>query len=298
MKYYLTREILNKSPIINISKEQFDSLNKARKVIDNSFYLEEKYELLIKSYFEWEQVIAKVNLHNMTYSMSGYEDFFEHRIELNLKLITLLTVARLYIKHIETHVKHLMEGHKVFLKEVLAQQYDNNIDYRFMDALRNYMQHREVPLHWITYSTSWKGEEKDKYLEFSIQLKADKNKLSADGNFKKSVLNEIPEKIDLNESASSFIESLSSVHQSIRDMIANNVKSARKLITEAHKNYRLEFKEGSLLSLAAYEKDESDFIINKIPLFLNWDEVSTNLMKKNRQLVNLKKRNTIKAPSK
>ena len=297
MKYQITEDVLENSPVVEISKDLFESLRIARNTLSQALYLEEKYELLLKSYFEWEQTIAIVNLYNMTYRMSGYEDFFEHRININLKLITLLTVSRLYIKHTQSHLKHLMDGHKEFHRKILATQYDNNIDYRFMDALRNYMQHREIPLHWITYSRKLKERDKNEFIEFSVQLKTDKKKLDEDGEFKKSVLNEIPENINLNKAASSFIESLSVVHEQIRDMTENEVNKARSLILDQHQNYRSVCDAGSLTALTAFEIDGAERVLNKIPLLLKWDDIREILKIRNGPLTNLKKRITTRVPT-
>lgn len=44
------------------------------------------------------------------------------------------------------------------IKQERSETYDNSVDYRIMEEIRNYVQHRGYPIHAIGYSGQWIGD--------------------------------------------------------------------------------------------------------------------------------------------
>ena len=200
MKYFLRKDVLDDVPDIEISEEQYKIYKKSKVILDNCLDIEEKYEILISNYLELEKNILCANANFMVRNHIDYSDSFDLRLALNICLVNLLTSARLYVDQLHHHVKECLphlEGAEQLSRNILAKEYDENPEYRFMEALRNHVQHRGMPVHWTYSGMRWTEIGKDGLLEYYLELAVIKSILEEDGGFKKQVLNECSDKVDL-----------------------------------------------------------------------------------------------------
>ncbi len=82
-----------------------------------------------------------------------------------------------------------------------------------MEALRNHVQHYGLPVHWVSTGSRWTSPEADGLMEFSVDLLAVRTRLAEDGTFKKEVLAELSERIDLKAAVRRYLESIGTVHE-------------------------------------------------------------------------------------
>lgn len=287
MKYQLTLAILGPRQELEIDKECFDFLKQARHILLEAFALEEKYEILISNYLELEQQIVRQAVVAQIRTQSDYSEYFEFRMVFNVTLVNLLTAARLYVDQFPRHVRDCLadENQLALAESWLKQAYDSAFEYRFMEALRNHVQHNGVPLH------SWSvGTEKvdEGLIESSVSLFAEKKYLAEDKKFKPTVLAECDEKVDLLIAARVYMQSLSEVHSKARDAISKSVAVARQAIHEEQARYQSSSSnpEDSLIALEA-QAIENERIIERIPLLLHWDDVRKKLQMRNSLLRNI-----------
>jgi len=125
-------------------------------------------------------------------------------------------------------------------------------------------------------------------MEFNLDLFSQRSYLKGDKKFKKKVLNELEEVIDLKAAVRSYIESISTVHDLSRSIIRKSVSLARKLIENAHQSYAAIYK-GSMVGFSVCEVVDNGKI-TETPLLLNWDDIRLELQRRNRKLTNLSKR--------
>ena len=291
MKYILRKAVLGNVPEIEISESEYFDLQKARNTLSNALEIEEKYEIVISNYLDFEQEILNATTKYMIREHLDYSDFFQVRLGLNVKLVNLLTAVRLYVDQLNQNITECLDDKlsaKDDVKKLFSKEYDENQYYRFMEALRNYVQHRGIPVHWTQQNTRWTSLEDDGLLEYSIELSAQRSYLKEDKKMKKSVLAEMDDKVDLKAATRSYVESISRVHDSARTMISDSTDCSRKLIEETHRRYSKEYSD-SLVGLSAYKWDSNKQIAS-IPLLLDWDDVRVSLQKRNRKLINLSKR--------
>lgn len=281
MKYLLTLAILNPHQELEIDKERFDSLKKARRTLSEAFALEEKYEILISNYLELEKQVVCQGVEAQVRTQSEYSEYFEFRMAFNVALVNLLTAARLYVDQFPRHVRDCLadESQLALAKSWLSQAYDSAFEYRFMEALRNHVQHNGIPLHrWSV------GGQKtdDSLIEFGVSLWAEKKYLAEDKKFKETVLVECDEKIDLIIATRVYMQSLSEIHSKARDAISNSVDKARLVIQKEQTRYQSSSSnpEDSLIALEA-QAIENERIIDRVPLFLKWENVRKKLQTKN-----------------
>lgn len=286
---------LNDVPEIEISEETYATYKESRSVLVNCLAIEESYEILISNYLDLEKQILDATTVRMLRGYMGYSDSFAVQLALNIRLVNLLTSSRLYVDHLPQHVRECIPHNdkaKALVKSILKNEYDENYGYRFMDALRNSVQHCGLPVHWTSSGAEWTdlgkdGLSEDSMLEYSMEFAAKKSSLEEDGGFKKAVLNESPDEVDLKATTRCYIESLSKAHNSVRELIQESVHKSRLKIEDAHSQYSKIYS-GSLVGLCACKTDGERFT-EMVLLMLDWDDVRVELQKRNRKLVNLKK---------
>lgn len=291
MKYILRELVLGEVPEIEITAEEYAALKKARNILLNALAIEEKYEIVIRNYIDFERQLLDTTIIHMVRMNHAYTDFFEERLGLNIRLLNLLTACRLYVDQLSQNVQECIPNvsdAKEIVKHFFSKEYDRNKEYRFMEALRNYAQHRGIPVHWAQRCSRRTSRENDSLFEYSVELASLRSYLEKDSNFKKKILEEIDEKVNLKEAVRSYIESFSNVQESARIAIAESVTSARKLIEGARCRYA-SVNNGDVLGLSAC-KESNGMFVDTIPLLLDWDDVRLKLQQQNPKAINLKKR--------
>ena len=302
MKYLLRRAVLGKVPEIEISKEKYEEYQSARKVLSNCLAIEEKYEILLSNYLEFEKQILDTTMSYMVREHLDYSDFFDVRLGLNIRLVNLLTAARLYVDQLSQNVREcvpeLIDSDRK-VRDLFSNEYDRKKEYRFMEALRNYVQHRGIPVQWASFkanrvfmNTKQKPEGESDYFEYSMEIASLRSYLEEDDKFKREVLKELGEKIDLITAVRNYMEAISNVHDSVRRIIEQSVDTSRALFEEAHQQYATinnGESSGNLTGLSACIWSE-DREIDSVPLLLDWDNVRIKLQKRNKKLINLSKR--------
>jgi len=289
MKYILRKVVLGKVPEIEITTEEYDDLKIAKNILLNALAIEETYEIIIRSYIDFERQMLDTIIIHMVRRGWDYMALFEERLGLNIRLLNLLTACRLYVDQLPQNVRECIPNvcnSEEIVKEYFSKEYDRNKEYRFMEALRNYAQHRGIPVHWFQGSSRWTSLEDDGLMEYSIELASLRSYLEKDGKFKKEVLEEMDEKVDLKEATRNYIESLSNIQESVRIAVAESVKSSRKLIEDACSRYA-SVNSGNVLGLSACKRTDCG-LVDTIPLLLDWDDVRLKLQQQNPKAINLK----------
>jgi len=275
-------------PEVSITKEQFSDLRDSNLALSHGLSIEEKYEILFSNYLEFEREILSRSAEFMVRIPFEHEDFFEVQLEINRKLVNLLTAARLYIDQVSQHVQRItgQVSEICKVKELISREYANSLEYRFMEALRNYVQHKGLPVHRTTFNSSAVDTDRERNLEFSIEIESEKIHLSEDKRFKQSVLKQLPAKIDLKMHTRGYIESLSKIHAEIRRMVGSKLDDARRKLEDAILSYKLVYKEEFLGLYALHYKNKK--VIEKVPLVIWGDDTRLSLTKRNSELVKLR----------
>lgn len=291
MRYLLRKSVLDTVPEVDISAEEFASLKAARPVLSNAFAIEEKYEIVIANYLDLEKQLLDIAATNSVRAMHGYAELFEIRSVLNIRLVNLLTATRLYLDQLLLHIRDCVpeESNAAELVNAKrAEEYDTHFEYRFMEALRNHVQHRGIPVHHFRQNGRWTSFGDDGLIEYSVHIAAMRSFLEEDERFKKTILAEFSGDVNLVAATRKYVESLSTINEFVRRLIADHVLRARKVVEAAHQKYANVYAE-SLVGLSALKVKEAT-VVAEVPLLLDWDDVRLQLQQRNRQLINLAKR--------
>lgn len=295
MNYAIQIWALGTYPQININKEEFDKLRQSRQCLSNALAIEEKYELLLSNYSDLEKECLNVTSDSMLRNDIGYANIFEIRLTFNRRIVNLLTSTKLYIDQIQQHVKACIPEDADItekIKALFSNEYDAHFEYRFMEALRNYVQHRGLAVHSTMLGSRWTSHEDNGELEYTTRLFTHRSEVESDKAFKKSISNEMPEKVELIYACRIYIEAISKIHCYIRKLLVQVSESSRNLIAQNINEYEETYKKKpfGLSAVCFIPKQPVNEILEKFPLLLEWDNIRIDLIKKNGELKNLRKR--------
>lgn len=289
--YLLRRQGLGKTPEVRLTKSEFLRLISAHECLRSALAIEEIYEITISHYAEIENALLTAASGQMIRREFSYPFAFQLRTNMNIRLMSLLSSIRLYSDQLPGAARKCLPGVPGIrnqVKELLLTKLKKSRENRLMHELRNHVQHRGLPIHWTNLPASWTDGPPKGQLEFSVNIGLNRERLREDQSFSPDVLDEFGERIDLKTAVRAHLESLSEVHEVIREKIKGPIAIAREEIVSARNRYR-EVWDGSLLGLEACEH-KGRRAINSIPLMLDWDDIRIQLQRKNGPLINLKKR--------
>jgi len=258
--------------------------------------IEEKYDLMISNYLEFEKELLVQVAEQVILSKNSYDDFYAIRTVLNRRIVNLLTSTKLYYDQMERKIRLCDFNEDSFAKQTLSyfsREYDNHFDYRFMESLRNYVQHCGLAIHSLSLPSQWEGEDDSRQMRNGVRIFSTLEELGQDPKFsKRPVFKECSEKINLVKAIRKYIERLSIVHSDIRELIESNLIEARANIDGIISKYK-SVNNDDALGIYAYgvmSNDPQGQVEIKIPLLLDWDNVRVNLISKNKTLINNSKR--------
>ena len=290
MKYLVTILTTGNNPELVINESKFEQLKKAKECLSEILSFEEKYELLLSNYMELEKECLLISAQKMVYEDNEYMNFFDINLLFNQRIVNLLTTSRLYIDQLSQHIKAC--NLDIDIKSFFSYEYDNNFEYRFMEALRNYVQHRGLAVHFTSIGSNWTSLDDDGEIQFKTRVYTKKDEVEKDSAFKKSVAKEMPDKVDIIYASRSYIESISKVHCNIRKILSDVAISSRQIVEEIIHEYEKTSNGKSIgLGIVCLENNgKYDEILDKFYITLEWDNIRIKLERKNQSLVNLRKR--------
>ena len=290
MKYLVTILTTGNNPELVIDKSKFEQLKQAKDYLSEILSFEEKYELLLSNYMELEKECLLISAQKMVYEDNEYMNFFDIKLLFNQRVVNLLTTSRLYIDQLSQHIKAC--NLDIDIKSFFSYEYDNNFEYRFMEALRNYVQHRGLAVHFTSIGTNWTSLDDDGEMQFKTRVYTKKAEVDKDSAFKKSVAKEMPDKVDIIYASRSYIESISKVHSNIRKILTDVAIHSRQIIEEIIHEYEKinNGKSNGLSVIYSVNNGKYDEILDKFYITLEWDNIRIKLERKNQSLVNLRKR--------
>jgi hypothetical protein len=233
MSYILRLDVIGQAPEVPITEQQVAEARQSRTVLSKAFALEETYDLLVSNFLELDQEALCVAAKHVIQDNRNYEGFFEERSRLNRRVVNLLTAARLYLDHAPQHLLKCSarpeEAVEAF-KNATSEQYDSRFSYRFMEKLRNHVQHSGLAVHVVSYNSQWAGKEPEVVNETRLSLFSTKDLLAENKEFHRKTLAEMPPSVELLQACREYLEGLGKVHALVRELIATRALEARRAI--------------------------------------------------------------------
>jgi hypothetical protein len=257
LPYGLTLAAVGVTEVIPLTQDGYLARATTRKQLLLGLSLEEKFDLLLENYAEMESTVLDIALHYSLFPLSA-RTILEDGIHVtNRRIANLLTTARLYLDHVPHELSSTYgdgdEKVETF-RQATNREYDSVLGYRVMEALRNYVQHRSLPTHNFSLSSSMDHSTDPPMIRCQVMPSLNVLTLEGDSEFKKSVLAELKplagEKnlVSLLPLVRAYVQSLAFVHQAVRSLIKADIEAADALVandvSEASDRFGSEWIEG------------------------------------------------------
>ncbi|MGQ5255259.1 hypothetical protein [Xanthomonas arboricola] len=279
MHYRLHIKALGAYPSLEISEERYLMLCQSRRILSNSLLGEEAYDLLVSNHEEFERELTDIAVRQMMRSEYSYEAFFAIKSGLARRLANLVTAGRIYVDQVPRYHARTM-GSKAdlrFARTVMNREYDRSFAYRFMETYRNHVQHYSATVDSMALGSE--RDRKTRQLAYVVEPYAERAKLGLNKKFKRDVLNEMPDKVDLRRMARGYLAALSTVHAELRKRSSSIVTEAKANVATAIADYEAELGQKPAGLFAIQEKDGHE--LNSFPLLIDWHKAFELLVQRN-----------------
>jgi hypothetical protein len=278
----------NQHYYIELSEEHFHYLRTVRKNLLEVLSIEDKFNILIENYAEFEQELAKRSINAMLYQNKDWSSAIDEIHLMNRRVVNLLTTCRLYIDQTSHNICSIYGKDSTQKEEIERQrrlEYDSTTKsgYRVMEAIRNYVQHRELPISSIQHPQQFQG---DSHVKHGIRINISVKALSEDKNFKPRIKNELKEFgnfVNLTPLVREYVEAIGRIHLKIRELIKPNLPEWDEAIYEIINQYYnfTGFYEG----LALLEIDDLNTTVESFEIFKDFIERRQFLVNKSQYIV-------------
>lgn len=291
-KYIVSGTELSEQEYIEISREDMQKLLDTKIRLVNFMYFEEKFDILIENFLEYEQEVFRSTLNKMYFPASsidwtaGIGDL--HAI--NRRLINLLTTTKLYLDQAAHDLNSVFAGASDKFTKLTKIEYDTVLGYRVLEALRNYVQHRGLPIHIMNYNSIRNEKRSEQSMLHSVSIHLKLNKLKEDGKFKAAILKELVDmkeeeglkekgQVNIGKLIRQYISSLGAIQNKMRGNLADNLYEWDTMFEDLYKEIEEKYKETGTVYIA--ELNSLGFQQNRTFISLNPIQRRRILMEKN-----------------
>lgn len=289
LKYFSSHFVPQK---VSLSIDEFTALKEAKEKLSDLLKFAENYSVLIESYRRVELAKFELELDHLLYGLPDYLDFFKARVALNGPISGYLSCSRYYLDSSKQILKSLLgdTGFEDFIK-LTNNKYDTNLGYRFAEALRNYAQHNELPIETIYFNNFVESDKniEDSHLVTSVSLYASNRKLNEDKGFKRSILKDYPEQIDLMECIRMHLEGLWEIQNHYNAIMNRLTEKYRAVFNTFISKFQNETQTNYSNFLACEENTDGE-IVQNFTITAAWDDARQQALAKFGNLINLRKK--------
>lgn len=286
MEYGLTRGVLSSDHFVPITEKGFTRTRLARDRSHRVLDIEEKLDMVLQNYVEYEHELLQITLRSALFNPGGWSDFRDIIHQINRRLVNLLSTSRLYVDQLRHDALPLLrasvDGTDI-VKAITSREYDSRLGYRTMEALRNYVQHRGLPLHSVTLGGGWVDTPDGERRKEKTTLYLNVQTLSEDEKFKRSVLEELRggnRKLPLKPLVRDYITGLICVQQAVREKLAGIVMNDDDWLRSLITRYQSEAEE-KILGLAAVARRQDRTEEHTVGISMNFIDRRRWLERKN-----------------
>ncbi|GGD44406.1 hypothetical protein GRI62_10640 [Erythrobacter arachoides] len=251
--YFLAIRALGQHHRVEIDQARFEEIQTASANLQHILALEEQWAAVIQNYMELEKGLLEAALRHMVMADYEWQTLHDWQLSFAVRMANLLSSCRAYLDQTTHHLGSLKPdgGDATAFKEARSREYDTRLGYRFMEAMRNYSQHRGLPLHGSSYAIS--RQEPD-LLQYSVATSIDLSQLQGDDAFKQTVLAEISdEELSVEPLLRDYMAGLSAVHLKARNLLKERVAVWMEVIRGAIAQHVDSSPDGKTPGLSAIE---------------------------------------------
>lgn len=245
MDFRLTRLVLEERCWVSVTEEEFVNIRDAQKSLVVLVSIEEKFNLLLENFVEFEVGLLAGALHHQV-----FQDPDRLTVDLqatNRRLVNLMTTGRLYLDQILHDLKatHPYSGDRSELvRSRIREEKQSNFDFRAIEAIRNFVQHRGMPVDVIRHGSRWhEYSEDERVCRHNLAPLLRIRRLEDDPKFSNSIAVELRsrgEEVDLRPLVRAYISSVGRIHEFVREQLAVEIATWKSVFLNAQERYRHE----------------------------------------------------------
>jgi len=244
VQYGLINWTIGENVFLKLTPAKYEQLNTANKGLWEALQIEEKFNLVIENYAEFERELLTQANDLVIFSNISWSDLQTDKHAINRRLVNLLTTCRLYIDQVP-HNMNLVYGkgsaQSSDTKKQMSVEFDGNVEYQIMEQLRNHVQHRDIPIYGIA-KNRWLEDYKtdNSKFKFCVEPKLSVSSIREGGCFKPAILKKLEalgEEVDVRPLVRKYITCIYNIQKSIRKQMKDDIKNWADLIIESEKRY-------------------------------------------------------------
>jgi hypothetical protein len=231
-----------------LTLDRYRSIIAGKKAYMLAAGLEEKITLLLDNYDEFEAELLKLaeEAKRILSAKTKLIDRMRPRVLLNRRIVNVLTACRLYLDHSNHTISELFAnktGELNAAKKRGSAAYDDNLSYRFMEELRNHVQHRGLLVQCLSFRHSHESDD----VRLTVEPRLKLSDLEEDPKFKKSILDEIKaacrkgperEEVNLHRPIREYVAAIWRLHVANREAIAKGCADRFSLYRSVVEQYQ------------------------------------------------------------
>ncbi len=272
MRYEIARLVDACDQLVELSRAQFEDAWSAKKKLVLALDVEDKLELVLGNYAEFEQELLGLMVHFSLFTNFDWSSRMADFLTINRRLMNLLSACRLYVDQVK-HVFGAIYGDTSVqycqICNAFSTEYDAQIAYRVLDAIRNQAQHRMLPVHHLSYGWEMEGEAGNRRDKLILTPSLSVARIKEEGNFKASVLRELEhgdELVDLKPLVREYVASIGRVHQALRNLMKGDIDLWEGILAQVKERFRSVYGD-NFIGLALVAKDENGEIVQSSDVF-------------------------------
>lgn len=259
-----------------IPEAQYREIRKAKSHCLQAVQFEERFNLVLDNYNELECDLLRLAQNFLVRPHRPHADSMSERLLLDRRIVNLLSAGRLYLDHTDHGMSEIFGKESSERKAYNTERsrlYDLRFGYRFVEALRNHLQHHSLIVHVINYHAAAATKP---FEEYTVIPQLDVDTLAENRDFKASVLAELKtfgKVIDLRGPIREYVASLGELHSFVRTQLATTIDTALTKYREAAESFSRS-DDGRTVSFPTMQEvtDDGTQIIEKVGLPLHFTE--------------------------
>lgn len=207
---------------VEVTSDQHDDIKRAMLGLLRILGMEEKFDMLAENYDELEASLESASRRSTLFGRPGWGEFTAEIYTTVRRLNNFMSAARLYLDQVDHDLSSLFgksSDERKAYNGARNAEYDRRIGYRALEALRSYAQHRDIPMHALSYNSERVEEAGRSYARHTIQPTVSLSRIRSEGNFKENVLKELEasgSEADLKPLIRDYMTGLQAVHSTLR----------------------------------------------------------------------------------
>lgn len=288
MTYGITRLVFGPEPFITISKGEYYAIKAAKQYLFEAYYLEQKIDVVMENHLEYEMALLSIAAQDMLFNSFKYSKMQSDVNDINRRIINLLSACRMYLDHYCHHLKNIYgesSDKVVAVRNQEKSEYDSNLSYRVLHALRNYVQHRGFPVQKVSFNSQREeAPGNDWRILFTVTPFIDVKELEEDKIFKRSVIEELKQigkEIDIKPLIRDYVTCIGKIHSKIREEMQNDIKNWQGSIENCVSKFKKRAKTDDIIGLGIAMRDKEGLYPEMTQIFTDFIEHRQELEQKN-----------------